>query len=265
MKRFSETAKSIKVNKAINQLKALKDGTVVPIPLAVLNRDENIRSKAISKKDTEITTLAESIKEVGLLQYPVITVSDNKIVCVAGHRRLRACENIGFEKVSCVIKKFDTLNDKELAQVLENTARKSLHPLDLGKQLLKMKDRGYSQTRLQEMLGKDRKTIGRFQKIASWPKEAQKIIESNPDELKTGTLLKLASRDLSKKELVRALKLKTGAIKPSKEDLVSPAQLKMVQKTKDYMKDKGMARREQNAFMRMLVDLGYVKKEALQK
>ena len=67
MKRFSETAKSIKVNKAINQLKALKDGTVVPIPLAVLNRDENIRSKAISKKDAEITTLAESIKEVGLL------------------------------------------------------------------------------------------------------------------------------------------------------------------------------------------------------
>ncbi len=105
MKRFSETAKSIKVSKAISQLKALKDGTVVPIPLAVLNRDENIRSKAISKKDTDINTLAESIKEVGLLQYPVITVSDNKVVCVAGHRRLQACEKIGFEKVSCVIKK----------------------------------------------------------------------------------------------------------------------------------------------------------------
>ena len=130
---------------------------------------------------------------------------------------------------------------------------------------LKMKERGYSQTRLQEMLGKDRKTIGRCQKIASWPKEAHKIIESNPEDLKTGTLLKLASRDLSKKELVRALKLKTGAIKPSKEDLVSPAQLRMVQKTKEYLKEKGLARKDQNAFMRMLVDLGYVKKEALQK
>ncbi|MDB2447163.1 ParB/RepB/Spo0J family partition protein [bacterium] len=265
MKRFTETAKSIKVGKAINQLKALKDGTVVPIPLSVLSRDENIRSALISKKDKDIGTLAESIKEVGLLQFPVITVSNNKVVCVAGHRRLQACEMIGFEKVSCVIKKFDALNDKEMSQVLENTARKSLHPLDLGKQLLKMKDRGYSQIRLQEILGKDRKTIGRFQKIATWSKEAHKIIEGNPEELKTGILLKLASRDLSNKELVRALKVKTGAVKAEKSDLVPKSQLNLAIKTKDYLKDKGLSRKEQNSFLRMLVDLGYLKKEALAK
>jgi ParB/RepB/Spo0J family partition protein len=263
MKRFTETAASIKVNKAINQLKTLKDGTVVPIPISMLSRDENIRSNAISKKDQEIEVLAESIKEVGLLQFPIITVSGNKVVCVAGHRRLQACEKIGIDKVSCVIKNFETLNDKEMSQVLENTARKSLHPLDLGRQLVKMKDRGYSQTRLQEILGKDRKTIGRFQKMAGWSKEAQKIIESNPDKLKTGLLLKLASRDLSNKELVRALKINTGSLKPEKNDLVPKAHINLAQKTKEYMKDKGLSRREQNSFLRMLVDLGYLKKEAL--
>lgn len=263
MKRFSETANSIKMNQAINQLKSLKDGTVVPIPLSILARDENIRSKAIEKADSEITTLAESIKEVGLLQFPVITVSENRVVCVAGHRRLKALETLGTEKVSCVVKKFDTLNDKEISQVLENTARKSLHPLDLGRQLLKMKDKGYSQTRLQEILGKDRKTIGRFQKMASWSKEAHRIIESNPESLKTGLLLKLASRDLSNKELVKALKIEIGAIKPAKTELISKAQVRMAEKTKDYLKEKGLSRKEQNSFLKMLVELGYLKKEAI--
>lgn len=261
MKRFKETAGAIKLTQAIDQLRSLKDGTVVPVPLSILSRDENIRSKAIASKDKEIDMLAESIKEVGLLQFPVITVSGSKIVCVAGHRRLLACEKIGLERVSCVVKQFDTLSDKEMAQVLENTARKSLHPLDLGKQLLKMKERGYSQIRLEKILGKDRKTIGRFQKIASWPVEAQQVVEKHPEALKTGVLLKLASRDLGKRELIRELKVKAGVIKPTKTDLIPRSQITMFNKTKDYMKEKGLGRREQTNFLRMLVELGYLRKE----
>ena len=218
-----------KINKAINQLKMLKDGTVVPIPISMLARDENIRSSNISKNDNELDVLANSIKEVGLLQFPVITISGNKVVCVAGHRRLAACEKLGLEKVSCVVKNFDTLNDKEICQVLENTARKSLHPLDLGRQLLKMKERGYSQTKLQDLLEKE-KTIGRFQKIASWSKEAQKIIESNPEKLKTGVLLKLASRNISNKELVSALKLNAGITKKKKSSSVPLKQVQLAKK-----------------------------------
>lgn len=265
MKRFKDTAASIKLDKAIDQLKNLKDGTVVPVPIELLSRGENIRSAPIDDNDPELDALIASIKEVGLLQFPVITVSGAKIACVAGHRRLKACEALKMERVSCVVKKFETLNDKEMAQLLENTARRAVHPLDIGRQLLKLRERGFSQVKLEKLLGKDRKTIGRFQKIATWPRDAQRIVENNPDTLRTGLLLKLASRDLSRSELIKELKIATGKLKPAAPEGPSKQQLAMYDKTKSYLSEKGMGKREQNTFIKMLVEIGYLKKEVVAK
>ena len=256
MKRFLDTAERIKQDQAISQLKTVKDGTVVPIPLKLVIRNENIRHDHASDNDPDFDSLKSSISEIGLLQHPIVTVSAGQIVCITGHRRFAACEALNMDKVPCVIRHFDSLTTKQMVQLCENTARRNLHPLDVGLQLLKLKESGISQVKLQEIMKKDRKTIGRFQKMAVWPEQAKKIIFEYPDKLKTGTLLQLASRDLTDKDLIVALKTKAGLVKPDSILGTKQTKEKLLEKTQAYFSRKKIAKRDQNLLLKMLVDLG---------
>jgi len=217
--RFNETADNIKLNQAVAKMRELKNGTVVPIPLKYLDRSENIR-KEIDTKSCEFDQLKKSIKEVGLLQYPVVTIVSDKILCVSGHRRLAAMEELGEEKVSCVVNHFDTLDQKDLAQIIENTARKNLNPFDLADQLLKLKERGFSQVKLQDLVGKNRQVVGRYQKLAMWPENLRSKVQLNPDKINIKTLMTLASvNDFA--ELESKIDEILG-IKPIREGATSP-------------------------------------------
>jgi ParB family chromosome partitioning protein len=264
MKRFTDTAARIKQDQAISMLNTLKDGTVVPIPLNLVVRTENIRHDRADHNDPELEALTASIKEVGLLQHPIVTVAAGQIVCVSGHRRFAACESLKMDKVPCVIRHFDTLSTKQMVQLFENTARRNLHPLDIGIQLQKLKEAGMNQLRLQEIMKKDRKTIGRFQKMATWPEPAKKIIYDYPEKLKTGALLQLASRDLSEKELLKELKYKAGLIKLDTNP-ERPTKFNLSAKTQDYFSRKKIPKKDQILLLAMLVDLGLMDKASANK
>jgi len=254
MKRFQETASSIREDQAMSALKMVKDGSVVPIPLKLVIRNENIRNDQAAEKDPELDSLKASIKEVGLLQHPIVTVSNDQIICVSGHRRLTACEALKMEKVSCVVRHFDSLSTKQMAQLLENTARRNLHPLDIALQLNRLRESGISQMKLQEITKKDRKTIGRFQKMATWPDNARKIIYEFPEKLKTGTLLQLASRDLSDKELIKLLRIKAGVLK-SEKPVIAPQHAKLYNKTLEFFAKEKVAKKDQQMLLKMMIGL----------
>ena len=105
------------------------------------------------------------------------------------------------EKVPCSVVHFDNLEKKDLAQILENTARKSLDPFELGDQLLRLKERGYSQVRLQELIGKNRQVVGRYQKISQWPKKVRKIVMGAREKFTIKRLMALSAINDQKKLL----------------------------------------------------------------
>ena len=115
-KRFSETAEAIKLSQAIQKLSGLKSGTVVPIPLEHIDRTDNIR-EGIDEDSIEFKQLIDSIKEVGLLQNPVVTIVSGRILCVSGHRRLAAMSKLEAEKVPCSVVHFDNLEKRDLSKV----------------------------------------------------------------------------------------------------------------------------------------------------
>ncbi|MBS3099292.1 ParB N-terminal domain-containing protein [Candidatus Pacearchaeota archaeon] len=91
----------------------------------------------IRKELRDIDDLAESIKEIGLIQ-PIILTKDNELI--AGHRRLLACKKLGSSKIECVkINPKDALHklDMELA---ENAKRDDFNPIDLAEGLQKRKE-----------------------------------------------------------------------------------------------------------------------------
>lgn len=221
-KRFNETAEAIKLSQSIQKLSGLKSGTVVPIPLEYIDRSENIR-ESIDDQSLEFQQLVDSIKEVGLLQNPVVTIVSGKILCVSGHRRLAAMAQLKTEKVPCSVVHFDNLEKKDLAQILENTARKSLDPFELGDQLLRLKERGFSQVKLQELIGKNRQVVGRYQKIAKWPKKLRKIVLRDKEKFNIKKLMVLAAindHDVLETEIQKisgSIKARQGATSEKKK------------------------------------------------
>ncbi len=83
--------------------------------------DINIKSDRFRADFGDIEELAESIKEFGLIQLPVV---DEDLNVIAGERRIRACKYLNMEEIEVrVLNDVDELNKREM-ELEENIRRK---------------------------------------------------------------------------------------------------------------------------------------------
>ncbi len=77
-----------------------------------------------------VIVLAESMKEVGLLQPIVVTTSDGGYRLLAGNHRLSAAHRLGWEVIEAEVR--DNIDDDlaKMAEIDENLCRHELNPLD---------------------------------------------------------------------------------------------------------------------------------------
>lgn len=88
---------------------------------------EIIVNERFRKKVDDIKSLKNDIIEKGLLQHIVI---DTNNVLVAGFRRLKACKELGWKKIPCII--IDpTKVDTKLCEISENTERENFAISDI--------------------------------------------------------------------------------------------------------------------------------------
>lgn len=79
-----------------------------------------------------VEELAESIKNVGLLQPIIVRLNDShSIELVAGYRRFNACKKIGWRKITCHIVELDDRTAFEVS-LIENVQRQTLNPIEEG-------------------------------------------------------------------------------------------------------------------------------------
>ena len=81
------------------------------------------------KFDDELTGLAESIKQNGILQPLTVRSEDDYYILIAGERRLRAAKIAGLFVVPCIIIRMTERNSAVMALV-ENMQRKDLNYFD---------------------------------------------------------------------------------------------------------------------------------------
>ena len=107
----------------------------------ISNNENSIREIDVSKivpneeqprkcfDEEKLTSLAESIKENGIIQ-PIVVIKENEFYkIVAGERRWRAAKLAGIKKVPIIEKK---LTDKEVMELslIENLQREDLNPIE---------------------------------------------------------------------------------------------------------------------------------------
>jgi ParB family transcriptional regulator, chromosome partitioning protein len=127
--------------------------------------------------EQELTELALSIKEVGLLQPPVVrSIGNGKYQLIMGERRYRASKLAGLKSIPVIIRQ--TPDDQLLREALvENIHRSQLNPLEEGaayQQLLN--DFGYTHDELADRLGKSRPAITNTMRLLNLPASVQRRV-----------------------------------------------------------------------------------------
>ena len=124
-----------------------------------------------------LTELALSIKEVGLLQPPVVrSIGNGKYQLIMGERRFRAAKLAGLKSIPVIIRQ--TSDDQLLREALvENIHRSQLNPLEEGaayQQLLN--DFGYTHDELATKLSKSRPVITNTMRLLNLPAAVQRRV-----------------------------------------------------------------------------------------
>jgi len=125
-----------------------------------------------------LSQLAESIKEVGLLQ-PILVrpIENGKFQFVHGERRWRAHKLIGLKTIKAEVRK---LSDKEVLeiQLVENLQREDLNPIEEAETFQRMMSKlHYTQKAIAKRIGKSREYVAKRLRLLNLPLITQNKIK----------------------------------------------------------------------------------------
>jgi ParB family chromosome partitioning protein len=142
-----------------------------------------------------IRILAESLIQDGQLE-PALVYEDGtrgKFILVAGHRRFLAAQRAGLETLICLVfPEKPTDGDIAKAQVLENSLREALSPIDEANAYRTLMDlEGWTQAQLAEALHISGSTVTRALALLELPESLQEMLKRK-GPLKPGHARELA-------------------------------------------------------------------------
>ncbi len=188
--------------------------------------------------DGEVQSLAESIKENGVLQpvlvrpHPTLT---GEYEIVAGERRWRAAKRAGLARVPVVLRQMDDVKALEIA-IVENVQRQNLSPVEEAQGYRRLvEEYGYSQQDLARMIGKSRSHIANTLRLLNLPHDLAMMLDRGELSAGHGRALlgsqqpeSLAKRVVAEKLSVRETeRLARGAeafTPPQRDKMPSPTQ-----------------------------------------
>lgn len=127
--------------------------------------------------EESLQTLADSIKEKGVLQPLLVRKSDFGYELIAGERRWRASQMAGLNKVPVIEKDFD---DKEVLEValVENLLRENLSAVEEAEALQRLMDEfSHTQDALSKVIGKSRSYIANTLRLLNLPKAVRQMVK----------------------------------------------------------------------------------------
>jgi ParB family chromosome partitioning protein len=129
----------------------------IEIPLARIR--ENPRQPRLRMNDEALASLAESIRQHGVIQPILVTETIDGYQLVAGERRVRAARIAGIERIPAIVRQLADKQQLELALV-ENLQREDLDPIEAARAYRQLMDEfAFSQDDLATRVGRARSTV----------------------------------------------------------------------------------------------------------
>lgn len=129
--------------------------------------------------EDELASLAESIKESGLIQPISVRRAGGHYQIIAGERRWRAHQLLKLSHIEALIR---PVTDDEMAVIalVENIDREDLSDYEIGRAIKNAEHTFPNRTKIAESLGKDRKEVYRYLAFFELPACVTDRLEGNP-------------------------------------------------------------------------------------
>jgi ParB family chromosome partitioning protein len=203
-----------------------------------------------------LAALAESIREVGVLQPVLVREAGDGFELIAGERRWRAARRVGLQTIPAIVRHADDASSLQQA-IVENVQRESLNPLEEAaayQQLIE--DFALTHDDVAARVGKSRATITNTLRLLQLPPSIQKYLQegalrmgharallSTPDRAFQEKLAKRAvAEDLSVRAVEDAVRSRNGddaperaAPRPAGTKMRPPGLLELEELLGDYL------------------------------
>ncbi|MGD8728026.1 MAG: ParB/RepB/Spo0J family partition protein [Gemmatimonadales bacterium] len=129
--------------------------------------------------ETALTELASSMQASGLLQPVVVrSTQDETYELIAGERRWRAAQKLGWAEIGAVIREVDDRTLLTLALV-ENLQRDALSPIDEARGYKRLMDEfAVSQAEVGGLVGRSRSTVANALRLLGLPAAVQQLVHA---------------------------------------------------------------------------------------
>jgi len=171
-------------------------GAGSPAMIEVTLIDANPFQPRIDWDDSELESLAESIRRQGILQPLVLRAAGNRFQLIAGERRLRASKLAGLSSVPAVIREADDRQMMALA-LIENIQRQDLNPMEKAEAFTRFcREFDLTQDELGQQVGLSRSAVANFQRLVELPDPVKNMVRSGSLSMGHGrALLGLGSKE----------------------------------------------------------------------
>ena len=148
--------------------------------------------------ESSLEELAESIKQIGVIQPITVKKVDDYYVIIAGERRWRAARKAGVQEIPVIIK--NDISDLEALEIalIENIQREDLNPLEEALTYKKFSDEfKLNQEAIADKVGKSRAAVANSIRLLNLDKRVQTFLTEN--RLSSGhcrALLGITNKDL---------------------------------------------------------------------
>jgi ParB family chromosome partitioning protein len=162
-------------NIKIHELETRGAHSVLPVPAIVPNPWQPRRAF----NEAKLSELAESIREVGLLQPIVVRRVEAGYQIVAGERRWRAHKLVGHEEIKALIVDC-TDQDMAVLALVENIGRDDLSDYEISVSIRRTEKEFPNRKRLAEAVGMSRRGLYRYLAFESLPAFITNDLDINP-------------------------------------------------------------------------------------
>ena len=147
---------------------------------ALISNNEEVKTSGSSNiGEIELSKLADSIAEVGIIQPITLRkINDDSYQIIAGERRFKASALAGLKTIPAYIKTADDENVMEMA-LIENIQREDLNSLEIAlayQHLIEQYE--LTQERLSERVGKNRTTVANYLRLLKLPATIQMALKN---------------------------------------------------------------------------------------
>jgi len=156
-------------------IKEAKSNDILEIPLNEIRSNPYQPRKTFNEES--LNEMAESIKELGVVQPIIVKKSIKGYELVAGERRTKAARIAGLETIPAIIKDF---NDQEMMEIalVENIQREDLNPIDEAsayENIIKLS--GMTQEEFARKFGKSRSYVTNMLGLLNLPSNTKRLVQ----------------------------------------------------------------------------------------